>query len=67
MFSKGGPKPWHTKPGHSKLEGLIAEARDKNLHVKDVGVPLVTEKEAENVTSVKAEEGAPVVSNKETV
>ena len=36
MFSKGGPKPWHTKPGQSKLDHLIEEAREKGLHVKDV-------------------------------
>ena len=36
MFSKGGPKPWHTKPGQSKLDTLIEEAREKNLHVGDV-------------------------------
>ncbi|RJE22751.1 Sugar and other transporter [Aspergillus sclerotialis] len=36
MFSKDGPKPWHTKPGHSKLDTLIEEAREKNLHVRDV-------------------------------
>ncbi|KAL4890510.1 sugar transporter [Aspergillus ambiguus] len=39
MFSKGGPKPWHTKPGDSRLDGRIQEAREQNLHVKDVGVP----------------------------
>ncbi|EAW08471.1 sugar porter family MFS transporter [Aspergillus clavatus NRRL 1] len=37
MFSKNGPKPWHTKPGQSKLDHLIEEAREKGLHVKDVG------------------------------
>ncbi|KAH8431905.1 uncharacterized protein LDX57_009555 [Aspergillus melleus] len=38
MFGKDGPKPWHTKPGESKLDGLIEEAREKNLHAKDVGL-----------------------------
>lgn len=36
MFNKGGPRPWHTKPGHSKLDGLIEEAREKKLAVTDV-------------------------------
>ncbi|KAJ5103858.1 sugar transporter [Penicillium argentinense] len=36
LFSDGGPKPWHTKPGHSNLDGLIEEVRDKGLHAKDV-------------------------------
>lgn len=38
MFSKGGPWPWETKPGQSKLDALIEEAREKNLAVKDVGI-----------------------------
>lgn len=36
LFSDNGPKPWHTKPGQSKLDNLIEEAREKNLHVKDI-------------------------------
>lgn len=36
LFSDNGPRPWHTKPGHSKLDGLIAEVREKNLHLKDI-------------------------------
>lgn len=42
MFSKGGPRPWHTKPGHSKLDAMVEEAREKNLHVKEVGVQEVS-------------------------
>ncbi|KAL2004835.1 hypothetical protein VTN00DRAFT_3108 [Thermoascus crustaceus] len=38
MFGKGGPWPWETKPGHSKLDALIEEAREKHLEVKDVGI-----------------------------
>ncbi|RAL02413.1 sugar transporter [Aspergillus ibericus CBS 121593] len=34
LFSKGGPKAWHTKPGHSKLDGRIEEARGKKLGLK---------------------------------
>lgn len=55
MFSKNGPKPWHTKPGHSKLNHLIEEARAKGLHVKDVGVKTET---VENVEREKAAEAA---------
>ncbi|KAJ9623105.1 hypothetical protein H2203_006039 [Taxawa tesnikishii (nom. ined.)] len=36
MFAPGGPKPWHTDPGNSKLNALINEAREKNLTVNDV-------------------------------
>ncbi|KAL1867232.1 hypothetical protein Plec18167_008773 [Paecilomyces lecythidis] len=36
MFNKGGPRPWHTKPGNSKLDALIEEAREKHLELKDV-------------------------------
>lgn len=36
MFAPGGPKPWHTKPGHSKLDTLVAEAREKGLQINDV-------------------------------
>lgn len=28
MFSKGGPLPWHTKPGESQLDAKIAEVVD---------------------------------------
>ncbi|KAL2215417.1 sugar transporter [Thermoascus aurantiacus ATCC 26904] len=38
MFSKGGPWPWETKPGNSKLDAMIEEAREKHLGVKDVGI-----------------------------
>jgi hypothetical protein len=44
MFSKGGPYPWQTKKGHSKLDRMIEEAREKHLQIKDVaGVPLHAE------------------------
>jgi MFS family permease len=36
MFAPGGPKPWNTKPGHSKLDALIEQAREKHLTVTDV-------------------------------
>jgi len=38
MFSNGGPWPWETKPGNSKLDAMIEEAREKHLGVKDVGI-----------------------------
>jgi hypothetical protein len=53
MFSKNGPKPWHTEHGHSKLDHLIEEAREKGLHAKDVGIK--TEM-VENVEKTKAAE-----------
>ena len=28
MFRKGGPKPWHTKPGDSLLDQRILDMRD---------------------------------------
>ena len=36
MFAPGGPKPWHTKPGESKLDTLVEEARAKNYTMEDV-------------------------------
>lgn len=50
LFGDNGPKPWHTKPGQSKLDSLIAEAREKHLHVKDVAGATHTE----NVNSTEA-------------
>lgn len=50
LFSDNGPKPWHTKPGQSKLDGLIEEARERHLHVKDV----VGATHMENVDSTEA-------------
>ncbi|KAM3424810.1 hypothetical protein BST61_g6791 [Cercospora zeina] len=35
MFAPGGPKPWHTKPGESKLDMLINEAAEKRLSIAD--------------------------------
>jgi len=36
MFSPGGPKPWHTKPGGSRLDGLVETAREKRYTVEDI-------------------------------
>jgi hypothetical protein len=47
MFRKGGPKPWHTKPGQSNLDDRIEEARAKELHVKE-GDMHVTEERVED-------------------
>jgi len=33
MFSPGGPKPWHTKPGNSKLDAVIAEVTERKMSV----------------------------------
>lgn len=36
MFSKGGPKPWHTKPGNSKLDAAVADVRERKLSITHV-------------------------------
>ena len=36
MFASGGPHAWNTKVGDSKLDRLIAEAKEKAFTVKDV-------------------------------
>jgi hypothetical protein len=36
MFRKGGPYPWQTKKGHSKLDARIDEAREKRIMIKDI-------------------------------
>lgn len=36
MFSHDGPRPWHTKPGGSRLDKLVEEAREKKYTVEDV-------------------------------
>jgi hypothetical protein len=46
MFATGGPKPWKTRKGHSRLDALVDQAREKNLTIGDVTagrVPSVTE------------------------
>lgn len=54
MFSKGGPKPWNTRRGQSKLDGLIEEVREKKLRIKEGGVP-ETEKGEEGVPAAGKE------------
>jgi len=36
LFSPDGPRPWQTKFGDSRLDGLVAEARNKRYSVDDV-------------------------------
>ncbi|EXJ65467.1 hypothetical protein A1O7_01808 [Cladophialophora yegresii CBS 114405] len=36
LFSKEGPKPWNTRPGESRLDRLIDEAREKRITVEEV-------------------------------
>ncbi|KAK2743289.1 hypothetical protein FQN55_007482 [Onygenales sp. PD_40] len=36
MFSNGGPKPWNTKPGDSKLDVLIEQVREKHVGIDDI-------------------------------
>ncbi|KAK5062518.1 hypothetical protein LTR84_004591 [Exophiala bonariae] len=33
MFSHDGPKPWHTKPGNSRLDDMVVQAREKHSSV----------------------------------
>ncbi|KAL2811906.1 hypothetical protein BJX63DRAFT_398042 [Aspergillus granulosus] len=33
LFAPGGPKPWHTKPGGSKLDAHIDEVRAQSKHI----------------------------------
>ena len=36
MFAPGGPKPWKTRPGESRLDALVDEATQKNYNMEDV-------------------------------
>ena len=36
MFSPEGPRPWHTKKGHSRLDAMVDEARAKQLKIGDI-------------------------------
>lgn len=36
MFSHEGPRPWHTKPGESRLDAMVEQARAKHYTVEDV-------------------------------
>ena len=36
MFAPGGPKPWHTKPGQSKLDTLVNDVRGTHRTMSDV-------------------------------
>lgn len=36
MFAPGGPKPWKTKKGHSRLDALVDQAREKHLTFEDI-------------------------------
>lgn len=37
LFSPAGPKPWKTKPGESRLDVLVEEARQKGYKIGDIG------------------------------
>lgn len=50
LFSNGGPKPWHTKPGGSRLEAEIQAVIDRKAHggpLYAVGVGLDDEVDTE--------------------
>lgn len=51
MFAPGGPKPWKTKPGQSKLDERMAEATEKHLTIADVA----DDKVAHRIGSVHSE------------
>ncbi|KAK5086777.1 hypothetical protein LTS08_007190 [Lithohypha guttulata] len=36
MFAPGGPNAWHTRPGESRLDRLVEEARNRRYTVDDV-------------------------------
>lgn len=36
MFSPSGPHPWHTKPGDSRLDHLVEQARERHYSVDDL-------------------------------
>ena len=36
MFAPGGPKPWKTKFGDSRLDGLVLQARENHLTIEDI-------------------------------
>ncbi|KAF2150933.1 MFS transporter [Myriangium duriaei CBS 260.36] len=36
MFAHGGPKAWKTKRGHSRLDTLVDQAREKHLTVEEI-------------------------------
>lgn len=38
MFAHGGPRPWQTRRGESRLDEMVLGAREKGLRVEDVGV-----------------------------
>jgi hypothetical protein len=35
LFAKGGPKPWHTRPGQSKLDERVQEVQEKHRAVAE--------------------------------
>lgn len=36
MFAPGGPKPWKTKKGHSRLDAMVDEARERGYKMNDI-------------------------------
>lgn len=36
MFAHGGPRPWQTKRGESRLDALVEDAKNNNLTIDDV-------------------------------
>lgn len=36
LFAPGGPKPWKTRKGDSRLDAMVEEAREKGVKMADV-------------------------------
>lgn len=37
MFAHGGPRPWQTRRGESRLDALLEDAKNHHLTIEDVG------------------------------
>lgn len=58
MFSDGGPRPWRTKKGHSKLEQDVEEvinAQAKGEDARNSISKIVEEKRQASITADKTE------------
>lgn len=66
MFAPGGPKPWKTKKGHSRLDAMVDEAREKGFKMTDIKDVDEADRKLSIHASVKEEEAttAPTGDNK---
>ncbi|EXJ92753.1 hypothetical protein A1O3_01305 [Capronia epimyces CBS 606.96] len=58
MFSPTGPKPWHTKPGQSRLDRLVDVAREKQYTVEDIRQKSVSAQQGTHVEIAEDNEKA---------